>query len=287
MARTPLASRVEELALTRRQFLGAAGAAAVSVAAWTPRARAATAGQVVIVGGGPRRPHLRVPAQAGRRRRGAARGERPPRRPLLVDPRRVRPGLVAEHGGELIDTGHIEMRQLAKELGFATDNLLQGETNGTEPLYYFDGRPYTFEEAHADYDAVYQKLHKDVSAASYPTTYRISTPRGRELDAMTITEWIEESVPGGVKSRFGQLLDVAYNIEFGAECDQQSALNLLYLLGYVGQGQLRLFGKSNEKYHVRGGNDQVALAMAAALRARSRWARSSSASRRPPAGATR
>ena len=105
---------------------------------------------------------------------------------------------------------------------------------------------------------------------------------------MTITEWIEESVPGGVKSRFGQLLDVAYNIEFGAECDQQSALNLLYLLGYVGQGQLRLFGKSNEKYHVRGGNDQITAGDGrGAARARSRWARSSSASRRPRAGATR
>jgi monoamine oxidase len=100
------------------------------------------------------------------------------------------PGLVAEHGGELIDTGHIELRQLAKELGFTLDNLLQGETNGTEPLYYFDGRPYTFAEASEDFNGVYQKLHKDVSAASYPTTYTTSTERGRVLDAMTITEWI-------------------------------------------------------------------------------------------------
>ena len=32
---------------------------------------------------------------------------------------------------------------------------------------------------------------------------------------------------------------------------------MLYLLGYAGQGQLRIFGKSNEKLHVRGGNDQI------------------------------
>jgi len=266
MARTPLASRVEDLALSRRQFIGAAGAAAVSVAAWTPRARAATSDRIVVVGAGLagltcayRLKQARLTAElheASDRLGGrcwSIRGA-------------FGPGLVAEHGGELIDTGHIDIRQLAKELGLATDNLLQGETNGTEPLYSFDGRPYTYAEANADFDAVYQKLHKDVSAASYPTTYRISTPRGRELDAMTVTQWIEESVPGGIRSRFGRLLDVAYNIEFGAECDQQSALNLLYLLGYVGQGQLRLFGKSNEKFHVRGGNDQVAQAMAAALR---------------------
>jgi monoamine oxidase len=33
----------------------------------------------------------------------------------------------------------------------------------------------------------------------------------------------------------------------------------------VGPGQFRTFGKSNEKYHVRGGNDQIPTRMAAAL----------------------
>jgi monoamine oxidase len=50
---------------------------------------------------------------------------------------------------------------------------------------------------------------------------------------------------------------VAYTIEYGADSAEQSSLNLLYLLGYQGQGQFRVFGKSNEKYHVRGGNDQI------------------------------
>ncbi len=59
-------------------------------------------------------------------------------------------------------------------------------------------------------------------------------------------------------SQLGQLLDVAYNIEYGAESSVQSSLNLIYLLGYLGPGQLRVFGKSDEKYHVRGGNDQIA-----------------------------
>jgi len=266
MARTPLASRIQDLALSRRQFLGAAGAAAVSVAAWTPRAHAATVDRVVIVGGG-----LAGLTTAYRLKRAGVTAELHEASDRLGGRcwsirGAFAPGLVAEHGGELIDTGHIDIRQLAKELGLTLDNLLQGETAGTELLCHFDGRPYTYAQAIADYDGVYQKLHKDTTAASFPTTYKISTQRGRELDAMTVTEWIEESVPGGVRSRFGQLLDVAYNIEFGAECDQQSALNLIYLLGYVGQGQLRLFGKSNEKFHVRGGNDQLVQAMAAAVR---------------------
>ena len=50
---------------------------------------------------------------------------------------------------------------------------------------------------------------------------------------MSIIDWIEESVPGGIGSKLGQLLDVAYNIEYGAESSRQSSLNLIYLLGYA------------------------------------------------------
>ena len=70
---------------------------------------------------------------------------------------------------------------------------------------------------------------------------------------MSIVDWIDETFDGGIDSRVGQLLDVAYNIEYGAESSEQSSLNLVYLLAYAGQGQLRVFGKSNEKYRVRGG----------------------------------
>jgi monoamine oxidase len=66
-------------------------------------------------------------------------------------------------------------------------------------------------------------------------------------------------------SRLGRLLDIAYNIEYGAETWEQSSLNLIYLLAYIGPGQLRIFGPSNEKYHVRGGNDQIPARLTQAL----------------------
>ena len=90
-------------------------------------------------------------------------------------------------------------------------------------------------------------------------------------------------MPGGLASRLGQMLDVAYNIEYGAETSDQSSLNLLYLLGYVGPGQFRVFGKSNEKFHVRGGNDLLVTGMARSSTVRSRSEPSSwrSAARTP------
>jgi monoamine oxidase len=79
---------------------------------------------------------------------------------------------------------------------------------------------------------------------------------------MTITQWIDLYVPGGTRSRLGRLLDVAYEIEYGAACNQQSALNLIYLLGYSSKQSLEMFGESDERYHIRGGNDQLVSGMA-------------------------
>jgi monoamine oxidase len=253
--------------LRRRELLagGAGLAAAAMLSGPVSRALAATAPRVVVVGGGLagltcayRLKQSGVSAQlyeASDRLGGRCwtrRGD-------------FAEGQIAEHGGELIDQGHTETRKLAKELGLELDNLLAAEASGTDPFYYFDGEPYTFTEATEDLKGIWQQIHKDVSAASYPTLYNLSTQRGRELDAMSIADWIKAYVPGGLKSKLGQLLDVAYNIEYGAETSAQSSLNMLYLLGYSGQGQLRIFGPSNEKYRVRGGNDQIPARLAAAL----------------------
>src|SRR5262245_18634441 len=174
--------------------------------------------------------------------------------------------LVGEHGGEFIDQGHLEIRHLAGELGLTLDSVVQAEPKGTEEFYFFDGAKYPYSQVVEDLNGIYQKLHKDTVAAGYPTLFNSSTPRGFQLDHMSIIDWLDETVPdGGSRSRLGRLLDVAYNIEYGAESSEQSALNLIYLLGYIGQGQFRAFGKSDEKYHVRGGNDQIPARLGQAL----------------------
>jgi monoamine oxidase len=263
MARTPLAGRLEEIATaialeeggpplgrTRREFLreaGAIGAAATAASAlWRiPAAAGASAPRIVVVGGGLAGLTCAYRLkQAGYVAKVHEASDRLGGRCWTI--RGVfAGGQLAEHGGELIDQGHTQIRHLARELDLKLDNLLSAEANGTEPLYYFDGAAYTYDEATADIKQVWQKIHSDVSAASYPTLFDNFTQRGFELDNMSIIDWINESVPGGTGSRLGQLLDVAYTIEYGAESSEQSSLNLLYLLGYLGQGNLRIFGPSN------------------------------------------
>jgi monoamine oxidase len=269
MARTPLLDTLqrmtadvaaEERRTSRRDFLrdaAAAGAAASAFGVLAPRARAATPpGRVVVVGAG-----LAGLTAAYRLKQAGVTAEVHEAsdrlggrcwtlRGFFAD------GQIAEHGGELIDQGHAALRQLVSELGLKLDNLLSAE-DGNEQTNWFDGARYSYAQATADLKTGWQKLHKDLSAASYPTTFDSFTERGRQLDRMSIVDWINETFPGGINSRIGQLLDVAYNIEYGAESSEQSALNLIYLLGYRGAGNLRIFGASNEKYHVVGGNDQV------------------------------
>ena len=174
-------------------------------------------------------------------------------------------GQIAEHGGELIDQSHSAIRQLAQSLGLNLDNLARAEQNGSLPSFYFDNQPYPVADASNDLKAIWQKLHSDLIAASFPTLYYQSTARGRQLDQMSITQWINETVPGGVFSKLGQLLDVAFTIEYGAESSVQSSLNLVYLLGYIAPGEVHSFGPGNEKYHVRGGNDQIPTLLGQAL----------------------
>ena len=85
------------------------------------------------------------------------------------------------------------------------------------------------------------------------------------IDDMTLAEWIDTYIPGGRRSRLGSFIDVAYNIEFGEETSRQGAANLLGLLGFSsgnGPGGFWIYGKSDERYKVQGGNQQIVEAQA-------------------------
>ena len=57
----------------------------------------------------------------------------------------------------------------------------------------------------------------------------------------------------------------AYTIEYGADTNVQSALNLVYLLS-GSDLNFELLGASDERFHIRGGNQQVPLAIAEHLK---------------------
>ena len=176
---------------------------------------------------------------------------------------------VSEWCGELIDSDHETIIGLARRFGLPLDDFAGNPS--LRDTYKILGRYYTVEQAYEDWrGGVQQAIAKDLEAAGESTTYNNSTAEGRKLDQMSVAEWIDSRVPGGRKSPIGALLDVAYAIEYGADTTDQSALNIVYLLGgnkqtEAGEG-FNVFGASDERYHIRGGNQQLPSRIARHLR---------------------
>src|SRR5689334_12548149 len=161
MARTPLAQAVEdavakiadeEARTTRRGLLRGAGAAiagsgvvgALARPAWAHAAKPASSARIVVVGAGlaglTAAYRLQQAGYAAQVYEASGRigGRCWTGRGDFLE------GQIYEHGGELIDSNHIQIKQLAQELGLTLDNLYQAETKGTEQLGYFFGQPYSF-----------------------------------------------------------------------------------------------------------------------------------------------
>ncbi|MGA2760109.1 MAG: NAD(P)/FAD-dependent oxidoreductase [Candidatus Cybelea sp.] len=172
-------------------------------------------------------------------------------------------GQIAEHGGEFISIGQMEVQRLAHEVGLQLVNLNRHEPG--HDIYFFDGEPYTVDQAREDYTThVRRPLHAALRAAGYPTKYDSWTPAGRALDRTSVADWIETNVPDGRRSKIGALLANACVGEYGGDPEVQSALNLIYLLGFEGPHRLNVDG-TNEALHIVGGNDQLAARMASML----------------------
>jgi monoamine oxidase len=295
MARTPLLSRFQELVadfdeaersgrtvesvqeerrqtrLTRRDFLkvggAAVGAAALSgpMTAWAaPKKSTRQQGRIAIIGGGISGLNAALTLQdAGivstvYEASGRVGGR------MHSDTTSWLNSQTSEHCGELIDTGHATILALAQRFNLPVVNLHDAEPPNSTETYFFGGAYYSAAQANTDFQPVFARLNTDNTAAPFPTLYNQSTEAGRDLDHMSVYQWIESRVPGGHSSKMGRLLDVAYNIEYGNVTTQQSALNIVYLL--LGPtNQFAIFGASDETFHIAGGNERLPKAIKAAL----------------------
>jgi monoamine oxidase len=174
-------------------------------------------------------------------------------------------GLVGEHGGAFINHDETAIRNLAKNLGLKEEVVNGGDLLTGKEIYWFDGRPYTYEDANADWgDIGYPVFQSTYKQAPWPQRYNSSTAEGRRLDRVTIPDWLDQT---GISSssRFGRLMLANSVSEYGGDPSDQPALNLLYLLAYNSPNSLQPLPGYDEKYHVVGGNDQIVSRMAAQL----------------------
>lgn len=169
-------------------------------------------------------------------------------------------GQIVEQGGEAIDTDHRAVRRLAAELGLRLDDTFAETPSGLRSnRFEFAGRRYPYHLASRDFAAVYPALQRDLRA------FRTSPRAARELDEMSVADWLDSRVPGGRDSELGRLIGEAYCAEDGVPITAGSALAMITQLGESPRRPLALYGGSDERFKLHGGVDQIAHRLAGRL----------------------
>jgi monoamine oxidase len=163
----------------------------------------------------------------------------------------------AEHGGEFIDTDHHRIRALAGELGLTLTDLEALAGPRLHPRLVLDGKVRRF-------DAVYRDQHL-IGARARADAARIGSIRwdragraARELDEMSAVEWLDGVLPHPSQRLLRLATEQLMAEEYGLDIGRLSAISMLMQFGPIGP-------ESDERFHVHGGNDQIAWGLAERL----------------------
>ncbi len=258
-------------ALTRREALraaaGAAGAALLAGCAVAPSGGEAPAPptggpRVVIVGAGVaglhcawrlRRMGVRAEVHEGSGRTGGR---------ILTNRVTFRPQ-ACELGGELVDTGHATMLDLATEFGLELLDFTTDDPALARWTAFIGGRRLPEKEVLEGFAPVAEEVGRALATLrdrAAPVTH--GDPNGAEaLDAVSIRRWLDGA---GCAGPVRQLLETAYTTEHGLETDDSSALNFLRLVS-TDLLKFEVFGDSDKRFRFKAGNEVVVERLAAAL----------------------
>jgi monoamine oxidase len=165
-----------------------------------------------------------------------------------------------ELGGEFIDSGHTNIRKLAKELGLVEVDLFAADRGLTKDIWFFNHRIVTERELITAFIPLAKQIDRDVKAIG-EVNYKSTNPRTIELDLLSIKDYLIRYCPD---PRLRKFVEVAYTNEYGLEIERQSAINLILLIG-KDLNQIEIFGSSDQRYHLRGGNQRIIDKLAAKL----------------------
>lgn len=169
---------------------------------------------------------------------------------------------VAELGGELVDTGHVHLQRLCKEFGLPLDDLSQEPAGIASAVWFFGGQRRSEAEVVEAFADLLPKIEAANATVGEDGVSYQAANGGEALDRQSIAQWLRAA---GVSGWFYDLLNVAYTTEFGLEIGDQSSLNFLQMIGGDAK-KFEVFGESDERFHIRGGNDQVPAELARRLK---------------------
>ena len=187
-------------------------------------------------------------------------------------------GEYVELHGEYVSSEHSEMIGLANRYGLQLDIASANQTTPAYPpgdvdVYWFNGGYYTQAQLAADWQNFgWSVFNNAVLKVPFAPCYNCkNSATAVSWDNMSVPDWINKYVPGGMSAPFGKLCYQDVISEYGGPPEKQSSLNMLYILGYFDSatsgrgfqptGDPYLAG-TDEKYHIQGGNYQVIQGMA-------------------------
>ena len=251
--------------LDRRSFLGLAGASvagtllgpALAGCAPTARLGAGPGARIAVVGGG-----MAGLNAAFRLRQAGVRAtvyEASPRTGgrMHTATGLLGPGLTTELGGEFIDSTHRDVLALALAFGLDVADRACGGEEDARHAFYFGGRLVPECEVVEAFVPLVPALTRDRAAAEGDGALA--------LDRLSVAEYLDRI---GATGLIRDLLDAAYVTEYGLDAGEQSALNLIGLVGLETSDacdRFEPFGDSDERFKVVGGNERVVVELASRL----------------------
>lgn len=168
------------------------------------------------------------------------------------------PGQVAELGGELIDTLNTTLLRLAREFDLEIEdvNKVEGEV-----FYHVLGRRFSEAEVVEELRQFIPTMKADVRALSNEVSALSFTPEDRRQDLISLEAYLDGSNSRGTRASplLREVIRAAYTIEYGGDLADQSSLNFLHFIHPDNRSNFTPWGvSSDERYHLVGGNDQIA-----------------------------
>ena len=164
-------------------------------------------------------------------------------------------GQVAEHGGEFIDTRHTAMRELAHRFGLELEDTYQ--MGGGRPRLWLQGARRHRWQFQDELDTFARRIRL-LARRIGPYDSRDPSVAAREVDEMTALDVVDRYMPGGAGSIPGRWMHCFLAGFLGLDLTELSGLAVV-------DNVANSIAGADERYHVRGGNDQIVHGLAAAL----------------------
>jgi monoamine oxidase len=169
------------------------------------------------------------------------------------------PGLYTELGGEFVDSYHDDMISLCGEFGInLLDTRSDEELQYTRDSYFIDGRFYSEMEVIMAFQPYASRISADINSLPETITYDDHDDVTIRFDQMSLRQYLDSI---GMTGFLRDAIETAYLTEYGLETDVQSAINFLYLFNPDTTGGFEIYGESDERYRIEGGNETLTDAL--------------------------